>query len=54
MFDFVVMILLIVLPIVNCMSIACIKYQQNRSYLSCCYPYECYGETVCINTDNTI
>ncbi len=52
MFDFIVMFLFIIIPIVNCMSIACVKYQQNCSYLSCCYPYECYEQTVCISMNN--
>ena len=42
MFDIIVTLIFIVIPIVNCMSIACIKYQQN---CSC-------GETVCVIMNN--
>ena len=52
MFDSILTIIFIILPIVNCMSIACVKYQQNCSYIPCCEPYECYEQTVCIGMNN--
>jgi hypothetical protein len=51
-YDIIFTFLFIIIPIVNCMYIACVKYDQNCSYQPCCDPYECYEQTVCIGMNN--
>lgn len=48
----IILILLIVIPIFNCMYISCVKYNENCYYQPCCEPYICYEDTTCIGMNN--